>query len=40
VSEASTRRTVLAGAGTGVLALAALTPAALAQRERSDVEII
>jgi rubrerythrin len=40
VSEASTRRTALAGAGAGVLALAALTPAALGQRERSDVEII
>jgi rubrerythrin len=38
VSEPSTRRTALAGAG--VLAFAVLTPVAAAQSERSDVEII
>jgi Ferritin-like domain len=40
VSEPSTRRTALAGAAGGALALAALTARVAAQSERSDVEII
>ncbi len=40
MSEPSSRRTALAGAGAGVLALAALTPVVAAQPERSDVEIV
>jgi rubrerythrin len=40
VRKPSTRRTVLAGAGAGALALAALTPAVAGQPERSDVEMI
>jgi Ferritin-like domain len=40
VSEPSTRRAALTGAGAGALAFVALTPVVAAQSARSDVEII